>query len=105
LFRVIAGLLDAQSGDVRLAGESILVLPTQERRIALVFQDDALFNKMTVRENFHFAIRNRSAASDAGAYLHVQAPGGNSPVRTEASDDGRADDVVTGVALAEGQPT
>ena len=51
LLRVIAGLLRPIGGDVRLDGRSIAALPPQERRAALVFQDDALFANMTVREN------------------------------------------------------
>lgn len=63
LLRVIAGLLKAHSGDVRLNGESIAALPPRLRRIALVFQDDALFTNMSVRENLRFAIRDASAAN------------------------------------------
>lgn len=75
LLRVIAGLLRAQSGDVQLDGVSIAALPPQERRAALVFQDDALFANMTVAENLRFAVRERSdrdarIASTATA-LHV----------------------------------
>ena len=44
LLRVIAGLACARaSGDVRLDGASIVGVPPQQRRVALVFQDDALF--------------------------------------------------------------
>jgi multiple sugar transport system ATP-binding protein len=65
LLRVIAGLLPAAGGDIRLNGQSVLTFPPQERRIALVFQDDALFTNMTVRENLRFALRGRRAESDA----------------------------------------
>ncbi len=75
LLRTIAGLLPTNSGDVRLGGESVAALPPQERRIALVFQDDALFTNMTVRENLRFAVRRRDADNDAVAAtalaLHV----------------------------------
>jgi ABC-type sugar transport system ATPase subunit len=76
LLRVIAGLLRPASGDVRLDGASIAELPPQERRAALVFQDDALFANMTIRKNLRFALRRNGAAPDekvatlAGA-LHV----------------------------------
>lgn len=76
LLRVIAGLLRPKSGDVRLDGASIAELPPQERRAALVFQDDALFANMTIRKNLRFALRGNGAAPDervaalAGA-LHV----------------------------------
>jgi putative thiamine transport system ATP-binding protein len=43
-------------GAVRLAGERVDHLPTRERRIAILFQDDLLFPHMTVRENLLFAL-------------------------------------------------
>lgn len=76
LLRVTAGLLRAQSGDVRLNDESIADRPPQGRRIALVAQDDALFAHMSVFENLRFALRRRDE-SDArirtvAETLHVQ---------------------------------
>jgi ABC-type sugar transport system ATPase subunit len=78
LLRVIAGLLPAASGNVSLDGEPILRLPARARRIALVFQDDALFTHMSVRENLRFALRRRSVTSEkeiveTAAALHVAA--------------------------------
>jgi multiple sugar transport system ATP-binding protein len=76
LLRVIAGLLRQRSGDVRLGGASIADLPPQERRAALVFQDDALFNNMTVRKNLAFALRSNGTpgnerVAEIAAALHV----------------------------------
>jgi ABC-type sugar transport system ATPase subunit len=74
LLRVIAGLLLAHEGDVRLDGESVTRLPPQKRRIALVFQDDALFGNMTVRQNLRFAQRRDAgdaAVSETALALHV----------------------------------
>ncbi len=65
LLRVIAGLLRPRSGDVTLAGRSIVHAPPQRRRIAFVFQDDALFNNMTVRANLRFALRTNGPSSSA----------------------------------------
>jgi ABC-type sugar transport system ATPase subunit len=76
LLRVIAGLLRVQSGDVRLAGVSLLQRAPQDRRIALVAQDDALFTNMTVRENLRFALRERRDGNGrvraAAATVHVE---------------------------------
>lgn len=63
LLRVIAGLLRPERGDVTLGGVSLAAHPTQERRIAMVFQDDALFPAMSVRENLRFAMRNGAHAA------------------------------------------
>jgi ABC-type sugar transport system ATPase subunit len=76
LLRVIAGLLRPSSGDVRMDGASIAELAPQERRAALVFQDDALFDNMTVRENLSFALRRNGRPRDArvtelASALHV----------------------------------
>lgn len=76
LLRVIAGLLRPRGGDVTLDGRSILNTPPQSRRIALVFQDDALFGNMTVRANLRFALRSNGPSSHAwlaetASALHV----------------------------------
>lgn len=65
LLRVIAGLIRPNGGDVRVDGVSLADRPPQQRRVALVFQDDALFANMTVRENLRFALRRRDDANDA----------------------------------------
>jgi ABC-type sugar transport system ATPase subunit len=59
LLHVISGLRQARSGHVHLGGESLVRRPPQERRIALVAQDDALLRTMSVRENLRFALRRR----------------------------------------------
>lgn len=60
LLRVVAGLLRQQSGDVRLDGRSLRREPPQRRRIALVFQDDALIPSASVRANLRLALRERA---------------------------------------------
>jgi putative thiamine transport system ATP-binding protein len=52
-------------GDVSLNGKSITALPTSQRRIGLLFQDDLLFAHMTVRENLLFATPQGVAAERA----------------------------------------
>lgn len=75
LLRVIAGLLAPGSGELTLEGRSLTSLPAQERRAALVFQDDALFRNMTLRENLRFALRSRgdgeTTVAATAAALHV----------------------------------
>ena len=76
LLRAIAGLLAPVRGDVKLDGISILRRAPQERRIALVFQDDALFATMNVRENLRFALRRDAGPArieEAARTLHVSA--------------------------------
>lgn len=43
-------------GEVHLQGRRIDTLPTQQRRVGILFQDDLLFAHMTLRENLLFAV-------------------------------------------------
>ncbi len=65
LLRIVAGLLHPQGGDVSIDGVSLLGEPPQRRRVALVFQDDALLPHATVRENLRLAVRGRRDGKDA----------------------------------------
>jgi len=61
LLRVVAGLLRADRGTVRIAGREMNGVPPRDRGIGFVFQDYALFPKMTVRDNVAFGLRVRGA--------------------------------------------
>ncbi len=63
LLRVVAGLLRAERGTVRIAGRGMDGIPPRDRGIGFVFQDYALFPKMTVRENVVFGLRVRGIPS------------------------------------------
>ena len=57
LLRAIAGLDVADSGDVLLDDVSIATLPPHRRTVGLMFQDLALFPRMSIRENIAFGLR------------------------------------------------
>ena len=59
LLRILAGLLDAEGGAIRLDGQDITGLPAWRRDIGLVFQNYALFPHMSVRENVRFGLDMR----------------------------------------------
>jgi len=65
LLNVIAGLLPADSGTVRVEGETIddpirgLRTPMRQRRFSMVFQDFSLWPHMSVAENVAFGLRMR----------------------------------------------
>jgi multiple sugar transport system ATP-binding protein len=57
LLKIIAGLEDADAGDVRIAGRRVNHLPPAKRNVAMVFQSYALYPHMTVFENMAFPLR------------------------------------------------
>ncbi len=64
LARLIAGLEPLDDGEIYFDGRMIHKLPPQERRVGMVFQDDALWPRMTVAENVGYALglQNRPRA-------------------------------------------
>jgi multiple sugar transport system ATP-binding protein len=59
--RVIAGLETPTAGRVLIGERDVTGLPPQERDIAMVFQNYALYPHMTVRQNLGFGLRMRGA--------------------------------------------
>ena len=57
LLRIVAGLLAADRGSVRLAGTEIGNLPTHKRGVGVVFQNYALFPHLSVADNVAFGLR------------------------------------------------
>ncbi|HEY5977903.1 MAG TPA: sn-glycerol-3-phosphate ABC transporter ATP-binding protein UgpC [Solirubrobacterales bacterium] len=55
--RMIAGLEDISSGEVKIGGEPVNDRSPKDRDIAMVFQNYALYPHMTVRENMGFALK------------------------------------------------
>jgi multiple sugar transport system ATP-binding protein len=55
--RMIAGLEDISSGEVKIGGEVVNDRAPKDRDIAMVFQNYALYPHMTVRENMGFALK------------------------------------------------
>jgi multiple sugar transport system ATP-binding protein len=65
LLRLVAGLEDITSGELRIGGRVVNDLPPSERGIAMVFQSYALYPHMTVKENMAFGLK--LAKEDPGA--------------------------------------
>jgi multiple sugar transport system ATP-binding protein len=57
--RMIAGLEDITSGEVRIADRVVNNLPPRDRDIAMVFQSYALYPHMSVRDNMAFGLQLR----------------------------------------------
>lgn len=60
LLRIIAGLDSPDSGEILINGKSVLDVPAQKRRFGVVFQEHALFQRMTVEENVAFGLKIRN---------------------------------------------
>jgi lactose/L-arabinose transport system ATP-binding protein len=64
LLRMIAGLEDVTSGDIRIAGRDVTDLDPSKRGIAMVFQSYALYPHMSVRENLAFGLEMARTPAD-----------------------------------------
>jgi len=56
LLRMIAGLEEISSGEIRIGERRVNDVPPKERDIAMVFQNYALYPHMTVRQNLAFSL-------------------------------------------------
>ncbi|QFY63207.1 ATP-binding cassette domain-containing protein (plasmid) [Rhizobium grahamii] len=59
LLRLIAGLERCEQGDIEISGRRANDLAPQDRDIAMIFQNYALYPHMTVRENIAFGLELR----------------------------------------------
>jgi phospholipid/cholesterol/gamma-HCH transport system ATP-binding protein len=70
ILKLVLGLLKPDSGRIELLGEDVTAMPEQDlfdlrRKVGIVFQESALFDSLTVRENVAFRlIEERSATED-----------------------------------------
>ena len=55
--RMVAGLEEVTSGEIRIGDRVVNDLPSRDRDIAMVFQNYALYPNMTVEENLAFGLR------------------------------------------------
>jgi multiple sugar transport system ATP-binding protein len=57
--RMIAGLEEITSGEIRIGDRLVNHLPPRDRDVAMVFQNYALYQHMTVYDNLAFGLRNK----------------------------------------------
>jgi multiple sugar transport system ATP-binding protein len=63
LLRMLAGLEETSAGRILLHGRDVTDVPPQERDIAMVFQNYALYPHMTVAQNLAFGLKLRKVSS------------------------------------------
>ena len=59
--RIVAGLTDATSGDIRINGSSVHGVPAHLRPVNTVFQNYALFPHLSVEQNVAFGLERKGA--------------------------------------------
>lgn len=64
ILNCIAGIIDADSVSITLAGKPIAHLPIENRHIGYLFQNYALFPHMTVKENIMYGLKNTAEYKD-----------------------------------------
>lgn len=57
LLKIIAGLIEADRGNIYREGQDITNVPSEKRKIGMVFQQPLLFPHMTVGENAAFGLK------------------------------------------------
>jgi len=80
LLRIIAGLEQAEKGRVWIGERDVTELPPRARKIAMVFQNYAVFPHLTVLENIAFGLRMQKATPEkiranverAAALMHIE---------------------------------
>jgi sulfate transport system ATP-binding protein len=63
LLRIVAGLEPSDAGEIWIGGRPAEGMRPQERRLGVVFQEQALFSGMTVERNIAFGLEVRRAPS------------------------------------------
>ncbi|MBT1002586.1 ABC transporter ATP-binding protein [Paenarthrobacter sp. DKR-5] len=80
LLRTIAGLEKSTSGSIRIGDREVTNLEPGQRRVAMVFQDYALFPHMSIADNISYPLKiqkvskqeRRTSAEDVGGKLSLQ---------------------------------
>ncbi|MFV0362117.1 MAG: ABC transporter ATP-binding protein [Suipraeoptans sp.] len=60
ILRMVAGLEEPSLGEIRIDGELLRNIPPEDRDVSMLFQNYAIFPKMTVYENIGFGLKHRN---------------------------------------------
>jgi molybdate/tungstate transport system ATP-binding protein len=66
LLEAIAGLIQADQGRIFVRGREVTGLPSEKREVGIVYQDQALFPHLSVRENIAYGLRFHHVGKEEG---------------------------------------
>jgi phospholipid/cholesterol/gamma-HCH transport system ATP-binding protein len=77
LLKLIIGLHKPDSGSIRVNGEEVTKLPLKElnevrKKVGFLFQQAALYDSLTIKENVGFPLRRHSRMSDEESRKRVR---------------------------------
>ena len=90
LLRVLAGLEPLQGGRIAFDSRDITPLPPHRRRVALVFQDDALFPHMSIERNLAFGGAPAHRVREVAEALEIERHLKERPARLSGGERQRA---------------
>jgi multiple sugar transport system ATP-binding protein len=64
LLRMVAGLETITAGELRIGGQTMNAVPPAKRKVAMVFQNYALYPHMTVYNNLAFGLKQAKKSAD-----------------------------------------
>ncbi len=104
LLRLIAGLEEITSGEIRIGDRVVNDLPPKDRDLAMVFQSYALYPHMSVRDNMSFSLKLKRVAAEriAGAVASASRKLGLDPLiarKPRALSGGQRQRVAMGRAI------
>jgi multiple sugar transport system ATP-binding protein len=102
--RMVAGLEEASSGEIRIDGRVVNDVAPKDRDVAMVFQSYALYPHMSVEDNLGFALKMRGTAfeprrSRVGAVARRLGIGEQLPRRPRQLSGGQRQRVALGRAI------
>ncbi|MFP4661447.1 MAG: ABC transporter ATP-binding protein [Halanaerobiales bacterium] len=62
ILKILAGILEADSGDIYFDKQSVTDIPAEKRKAVMVFQDYLLFPHLNVEENIAFGLKMRGVS-------------------------------------------
>ncbi|MBX6395965.1 MAG: ATP-binding cassette domain-containing protein, partial [Alicyclobacillaceae bacterium] len=101
LFETVAGFHRPLSGCIRIGGREVTGQPAERRKVAMIFQEDALFPHLTVLQNVSFAVGRDGRARQWLARAGMEEYGALYPSQLNAYERRRVDFLRALVADAE----